>query len=90
MVYTEKDCTDGQPLSTNAATCDALLPDGQGISIPPSVWPATVRAPVSVTLVSEAKSMPMMTDAALQGAIPISNVLNLQPTGTRFTLGMCI
>ena len=87
MVYTEKDCSDGQPLSTNAATCDALLPDGQGISIPPSVWPATVRAPVSVTLVSEAKSMAMMTDAALQGAIPISNVLHLQPTGTRFTLG---
>ena len=88
MIYVEKDCSNGQALSTNAASCDALLPDGQGVSIPPGVWPTTARAPVSVTLVSDEKSKELMTDAALQGALPISNVLYLQPTGTRFTLGL--
>ena len=35
MNYAEADCSGGVALSTNAQSCSALLPDGQGVQIPP-------------------------------------------------------
>ena len=34
-VYVERDCSGGAVLSTNSEGCNALLPDGQGVFIPP-------------------------------------------------------
>jgi len=84
-VYVERDCSGGAVLSTNSEGCNALLPDGQGVFIPPGVWPVTERGKVSVTVVGETISM--MTAEALQDALLISSVLYLQPTGTEFKLG---
>ena len=51
---------------------------------PPGAWPVTQPSIVSVTVVNDTSSL--FTEKALAGALPVSAVLYLQPTGTRFSL----
>lgn len=84
MFYAKADCTMGNALSTNEGECSVLLPDGQGVQVPPGAWPVTQPSIVSVTVVNDTSSL--FTEKALAGALPVSAVLYLQPTGTRFPL----
>jgi hypothetical protein len=60
-------------MSTNQRACEVLLPNGQGVLVPPGAWPVTLAAAVRVTVVREAAQLlALLSDEALQGAVLIS------------------
>ncbi|EKX41591.1 hypothetical protein GUITHDRAFT_112301 [Guillardia theta CCMP2712] len=83
----EATCGSSGGTSSNVDTCSVTFSDGQGVVIPPGVWPLGISPDVRASIPS-LSSLPGLVNQSLQQNLTLaSEILLLEPTTIRLTLG---